>query len=424
MQVKATNVFPNVFPTTNNQYKNIMAIIKIILRTERVNGKNEHPLRLRITKDRKSKSFNLGIHLLAEQWDEEKQRAKKNHPNATKINAYLAQKVAEAEGVTVELETQSKYIGTSRIKETIMGNSAIEFFPYAERFANSFYASGKIGSYKRAKSVIQKLNKYVRGKKICFDIFTVSFLKEYEYYLTSELKNRTNTVHANFRLIRTIINNAIREDVVPAELNPFNKMKLKLEQTTREFLTEDELHKIESLSLQKNYMINHHRNMYVFSSYAGGLRISDVLQLRWKNFDGEKIFIKIRKTQTPLSISLPSKAIEVINSYKKEKGSDSDFIFPILKISPDEKDATIIHTAISRATAYTNKDIKKLASLCDIDKHLSFHTSRHTWATRALTKGMRIEHVSKLMGHAAIKETQVYAKIINSELDKAMALFG
>ena len=58
-----------------------------------------------------------------------------------------------------------------------------------------------------------------------------------------------------------------------------------------------------------------------------------------------------------------------------------------------------------------------------MQKNLSFHISRHTWATRALRKGVSIDKVSKLMGHAQIKETQVYAKIVNEELDKAMDVF-
>ncbi len=81
-------------------------------------------------------------------------------------------------------------------------------------------------------------------------------------------------------------------------------------------------------------------------------------------------------------------------------------------------------TAISRATAYINKNLKFLATKAEIDKHISFHTSRHTWATRALGKGISIDKVSKIMGHAAIKETQVYAKIVSSELDKAMDVFN
>jgi site-specific recombinase XerD len=59
-----------------------------------------------------------------------------------------------------------------------------------------------------------------------------------------------------------------------------------------------------------------------------------------------------------------------------------------------------------------------------MSNHLSFHTARHSWAVRALQKGMRIEYVSKLMGHASVKHTEVYAKILNAELDKAMDVFN
>ncbi len=72
---------------------------------------------------------------------------------------------------------------------------------------------------------------------------------------------------------------------------------------------------------------------------------------------------------------------------------------------------------------YANKDLKFIAEKVGIEKNISFHTSRHTWATRALRKGMRIEYVSRLMGHSSIKTTQVYAKIVNEDLDRAMDVF-
>ena len=71
---------------------------------------------------------------------------------------------------------------------------------------------------------------------------------------------------------------------------------------------------------------------------------------------------------------------------------------------------------------YSN--LKRIAKKAGIKKNLSFHTSRHTFATWALRKGIRIEYVSKLLGHASIKETQIYAKIVNEELDKAMEVFN
>jgi site-specific recombinase XerD len=70
--------------------------------------------------------------------------------------------------------------------------------------------------------------------------------------------------------------------------------------------------------------------------------------------------------------------------------------------------------------SYTNKDLRKLTRLAGIDKKVTFHTARHSWAVRALQKGMRIEYVSKILGHASAKQTEEYAKVMNEELDKAM----
>ncbi|MBK9793146.1 MAG: tyrosine-type recombinase/integrase [Sphingobacteriales bacterium] len=93
---------------------------------------------------------------------------------------------------------------------------------------------------------------------------------------------------------------------------------------------------------------------------------------------------------------------------------------------PDVKldDPQAVDVAISRATAHINNNLKIIKNAAGIGKHISFHISRHTWATRALQKGMSIDKVSKLMGHAAIRETQIYAKIVNTELDKAMDVFN
>jgi integrase/recombinase XerD len=128
---------------------------------------------------------------------------------------------------------------------------------------------------------------------------------------------------------------------------------------------------------------------------------------------------------------LPQKSLDLIMFYltlSKEKLADKEitpesFIFPLLNIDEDETDDRAIYKAISSANAYTNKSLRKLVKMAKINKQISFHSARHTWAVRALQKGMRIEYVSKLMGHASVKQTEVYATILNTELDKAMAVF-
>ena len=149
-----------------------------------------------------------------------------------------------------------------------------------------------------------------------------------------------------------------------------------------------------------------------------------MLQLKWEHFDGERILLKTHKTGAVVSIKVPDKALKILELYKQPGLQETDFIFPFLKNDRDYSDPRLLFRAISSHTAYTNSDLKDLASDAGITKKLNFNSSRHTWATRALKKGMRIEYVSKLMGHTTIKTTQIYAKIVNEELDKAMEIFN
>ncbi len=166
------------------------------------------------------------------------------------------------------------------------------------------------------------------------------------------------------------------------------------------------------------------RDMYVFSAYAGGIRVSDLLMLRWKNFDGERQHFKVLKTGKELHIKLPEKALEILNKYQTAESKPDSLIFSLLRANIDFDNPKQVTGAISSATAQINERLKIIAGKAEVEKKISFHTARHTFATRALRKGIRIEYVSKLLGHATIKETQVYAKIVDEELDNAMDVFN
>ena len=399
-----------------------MSSIKIILKKEKINKFGEAPLYIRLIKDRKAKFISLGIKIKPADWNDNQLKVRKSHPNSQRMNNFIAHKVAEAEGIALEMETNSKYVSPKRIKQNIMGTNPESFLKYFAKHVEDLEKNGKIGNYKRTKTVYNKLFLYVGSNDLIFDELTVTFLKKYEKYLSEKMNNSINTIHANLRVIRKVINDAINEDLFPFEKNPFHKFKLKLEKTTKEFLTEDEILQIEGLKLDKSSMRNHHRNIYIFATYAGGLRISDILQLKWSDYDGVRILMTTKKTKTTVSIKLPNKAKEIIELYKTEDSEQDFYIFPFLKNNVNYSDKSLFN-AISSHTAYTNTDLKKIAKLAGIDKNIHFHTSRHTFATRALKKGMRIEYVSQLLGHSSIKTTQVYAKIVNQDLDDAMDKF-
>jgi integrase len=407
-----------------------MSSIKVILKKNKQTADGQIPIYLRIIKDRDTRFISLGVKVLESQWDFDAQKVKKSHPNSKRMNAFLASKVAEAESETLDMMIEGKSMNESSFNE-LKGKAKIDFYSFAEKYAASFQKKGQIGTYRRALAVINKIKEFNGEGKLEFKDITVSFLKRYEEFMAETKKNKVNTIQANFKMIRTIMNNAVSEDLMKRDKNPFYKFKVKSEPTSRAYLTEEELKTMDELDLVGDPILFNHRNMYVFAAYVGGLRVSDMLLLKWENFDGTHINLKIKKTGATLSIKVPTRGIEILDIYKKktfldEKGKEQPgyFIFPVLDKGFDNFNSTAQHNALSSATAFINKNLKAIAKRAKIEKNVSFHTSRHTFGTRALRKGVRIEYVSKLMGHATIKETQAYAKIVNEELDKAMDVFN
>ena len=270
-----------------------------------------------------------------------------------------------------------------------------------------------------------KLNEYLGNTDLMFDEMDQQFLRKYEQYLRDKKSNGINTIHSNLKIFRKVFNDAVREELIEPHLNPFLKYRLVTAKSKKEYLTDEEIKKIEELELVEGSVMFHHRNIYIFATYAGGIRISDILQLRWQNFDGTHINLTTQKTKEAVHIKLPTKALQILelyNGYQPEK-KNTDFIFPFLK-NDIEYTPALLFRAISSNTAYANKNLKEITKKAKVEKKISFHSSRHTFATRALIKGMRIEYVSKIMSHASIKTTQVYTKIVNEELDIAMDIFN
>ena len=383
-------------------------------------------------KNRKSKRIALEANIFSSDWNTKKGKVKRTAVNASQLNAYISSKIAEAERIALELETKSIFVTAYDIKHRILGKAPPDFFEYVENRKDIMEKEYTIGTIKRYKTVVKKLRSSCKNESLYLDDINGSFIRDFHQYLLHDCKNHVNTANANLKVTRRLLVDAIAEGLMPFEKNPFIKIKIKGQSTQRTFLLDNELERVEKLKLPEDSQINHHRNLYIFSTYACGIRIADLLTMRWRNVAGDRLYFQIRKNKDCLGIKLPPKAFEIVDYYRKMMQSKNSetlinpdaFVFPLLHVAPNETDRKKIHNAISSATAYTNKDLKKLRVRAGLDKHISFHSSRHTWAVRALQKGMRIEYVSRLMGHASVKNTEIYAKILDSELDKAMEIFS
>ena len=400
-----------------------MASIKLILRTNQKDQTGKSPLYIRIIKDRKTKFITAGIKLKESDWDESKQRVKKSYPNSARMNAALAQKIADAEGQIADMERKVKTVSIKKLKEAIKGKEVPNFFEYSRKHCERIRNNVSISTYKNYHAYLDKFEKWVGTKEVYFDDITVSLLMDYMSYLSNELKNGNTTQRYSIMILAIMFKEAIKEDLIPEYMYPFSKLKLKKDPSRRQFLKKEQFEAIINYKLDEKSKASVYRDMFIFSIFAGGLRFSDVLEFQVKHFNEEERRIQkvIRKTGRMHQFKIGQLALDIINKYKKENAEQDDFIFPVitnkeLYLKNDEYRYTFIESANKAA----NFQLQRIAKKLEIPVKVTFHISRHTFATNALNNGMRIEHVSKLMDHRDISTTQVYAKIISEELDKAV----
>ncbi|TXD56916.1 site-specific integrase [Polaribacter sp. IC066] len=400
-----------------------MSSIKLILRKNKIDKAGEAPLYLRIIKDRKTKFISLSLKLNPNEWDEDRQKVKKNHSNSTRLNAYISQKVADAKGEIADLERRNQSISARKLKEAIKGKPLTNFFEYSHNLCEKRKDTFAYSTYKNYKTYLKKFEKYIGHRDIMFEDITVTTLKDFAHHSSSVLGNNNTTINYSFQIMKLMFREAQKEDLIPLDLFPFSKFTVKKGKSTRQYLSEEQLEAFINLEVSSKYKAHIIKDMFIFSVFAGGLRFGDMIELKWKNYDkkNSKITKVIRKTGRQHSVRIGQKAIEILEKYEQKDQGKEDIIFPFANL--DEAfftDKEYRNLVTSRAIALNNMYLKKMGVKLELPFNLSFHLSRHTFATRALNNGMRIEHVSKLMDHSDIGITQVYAKIISSELDNAV----
>jgi site-specific recombinase XerD len=247
-----------------------------------------------------------------------------------------------------------------------------------------------------------------------------------------------NTIQVNFNIFKTIINRAIEIDgKITPEQNPFLKFKYSGVKTTKEKLDEEELAAIEALELTEGSLIWHCRNYFFFSFYCAGIRVGDFVQLRWKNITNEgRLVYQMGKNHKERNFKLVPEALNLLKYYEREDVKPTDYIFPILdnnavwakyveqadkdRMKPDMKKA--LFTAISAKNALINKELAKMAKMAGIEKKVSFHISRHSFAKMAKDRGLDNLEVKGLLAHTNLSTTQKYmGDFESSHNDAALA---
>lgn len=398
-----------------------MASVKIVLRKQ-PNKDNTFPLAIRITKDRKSSFIHTGKSVKIEDWDTEKLRVKKSHPNSTRLNNFLSKKWVEANDKLLELETQKSTISAQVVKKKLTPVKGASYFAQSDIFLSNLKKTGKYNRYSSDKARINRFKEFLNGEDIALSEITVSMLKRYKAYLlgTRTIKERTAINHLS--IIRSIFSQAIAASVVDEKYSPFGKDKIaiKYPDSNKIGLSLEDVKRIEGLKLELGSDTLHSRNVWLFSFYFAGMRISDVLRTRWEDVQDNRLHYTMGKNEKGGSLKVPEKVLKIMEYYAPLKTSSNDFIFPELKGMENSKDKFALQRKIANSNIKINAGLKEVARLADIHIPLSMHIARHTFGNISGDK-IPIQMLQKLYRHSSITTTIGYqSNFIHKDADEAL----
>ncbi len=383
-----------------------MAHVKIVLRKKK-NKEGKYPLALRITKDRKASFIHLGYNLSLEDWDEDKQRVKKSHPNSVRLNNFILKKLSEANDQSLELETKKNYVSSQAVKQKIKPSVGSTFFPQAELYLKRLKEGGKYNQYTADKPRIKHFKEFIK-QDIEFQDISVALLERFQSHVKNELNLSERSAVNHIVAMRSVFSFARKEGVLDEKIYPFGKgkMKIKFPESSKVGLNAEEIKRLEDVKLS-NPLANHARNLFLFSYYFAGMRISDVLRLRWSDFQNDRLFYSMGKNQKVGSLKIPDKAAEIIKQYEDFKQNKDDLVFPELK-GVDFDNKFVTQRTIAFKTSSLDKCLKgQVAPAAGIEKKLTMHIARHSFAQMA-NEQIPVQILQKLYRHSSITTTMGY----------------
>lgn len=338
--------------------------------------------------------FKTNIYLKPEHWDKRTSQVIV-HPQANDLNAMLFEFVLHLQDVELALWKRGVSATLSLLKDAMKKNRPVNVtFPvFAKEYVT--HSDRRESTKENLYTTITVLQEFRPG--LDFKDITYTFLKDFEVYLR-EKGNGINTVAKHLRQLRTLVNEAINQGYIHADAYPFRKFKIKQEKGRHEFLTPDELKKLENLEVSDR-KLRHVLDAFLFCCYVG-LRFSDFCQLspanfikvngkKWLHFKSIKTGIELR---LPLHLLFEGKALSILDRY------------------------CITEFASLGSNSEVNKALSAIAGMARIKKHITYHTARHTCATLLIHQGVPITTVQRLLGHTSVKTTEIYSEILSSTI--------
>lgn len=365
---------------------------------------NEHTVFLRIALKKETKYIGLPISVKANHWDSRNSLVRKGDPFEKIKNELLQNKKIAAQKIIFDASMNNTTISLEDFISNFSNESeeSCSFFDYAYNLITKEYEGQKAeGTIKRLRSFLNNLKKF--DPELTLSQIDKELIIEFRKYCICELNHTENTTKKNLANFKTFVKHAF--DNGKLQENPFDNITIGEIKSEKEFLTPMELKRINdainSNSLSKNEIIS--AKGFLFCCYTG-LRYSDYEALRFSQIveidDLKYISIEMQKTDKKAIIPIVPQALALID--KKD----------------NFKEARVFNAFTNQAA---NRHLKDITQELNIDKRVTFHTARHTFATNAINnRDIPMDIVKDILGHSDIKITQIYAKNTPQRLAREM----
>ena len=383
-----------------------------------VNGSKERngivPIMGRVTINGSVAQFSCKQTIPKTLWDAKGNRAKGKSIEARDINHALDnikaqiikhyQRISDREAYVTAEMVRNAYQGIGCEYETLLGAFDKDNATFQKRVGTD-RVKGTYMARVRARNHVAAFIKanYKRSDLSMLEL-TPDFIKEFAVFLSTDRGLQNGSIWTNCMWLKGVVMRAHFNGLISR--NPFAQFHISPNIKEREYLTEEELKTLMTHEFA-DAKLSYIRDIFVFASFTA-LSFVDVKELTTDDIvevNGEKwILSKRHKTKVPFQVKLLDIPLQIIRRYEEFQTDKS--IFPNLN-----------YWSIC-------KPLKKMIKECGITKDISFHCARHGFATLALSKGMPIESVSRVLGHTNIVTTQLYAKITTQKIDHDLTMFG
>lgn len=386
--------------------------VMFVIRRNQLNRDGKCSIVIRITVNGEYERLNSTLSIEPELWDSKAAKAIGRTQKILDFNKRIDEIRYVLQDHYYELQKTHGYVTAEMVKNAYMGITAKaeslmpiydEFLAETKKMVGINRSDKTYQKYERCKRrVVEFMKEKYNRTDIPLRELKPKFLTDFSVFLATKYKCRQNTVYKFLQLLRMVIIKAQRDGI--SFPDPYLSYKMTQEKVDRGYLSEDEVIAIatKEISIPR---LDQVRDVFIFACYTG-LAYSDLAQLRAENikkmFDGKLWIVTHRqKTKTNVNVPLLPMAEKILRKYEG-KYLDGELL-PIL------------------SNQKTNAYLKEIADICGIEKNLTFHLARHTFATTmTLGKGVPIESVSKMLGHTNIQTTQIYARITNEKISHDM----